>query len=159
MTTQINIDGKSITRVLAIGAVTLGVGAAAFFGGQTTRMDDTAVAAVKSNAVEQAIKATRAEDASILADKLAAQKTRSDRAQRKAVRKQRRITRRNERKRAERLSDTARNQGYSSGNSAGYGAGHSAGYSEGDSDGYSEGLEDAEPQQCSNDIDVPLPYC
>ena len=52
---QINIDGRSVTRVLAVAAATIGVGAAAFFGGQTTRMDDTAIAGVKHRAVESAV--------------------------------------------------------------------------------------------------------
>ena len=26
-------------------------------------------------------------------------------------------------------------------------------------EGYFDGLDDAEPMQCSNDLDVPLPYC
>ena len=100
---QINIDGRSVTRVLAVAAATIGVGAAAFFGGQTTRMNDTAVASVKHEAVEKAVTAAKAEDAIVLTEKLANAK----RHEREAVRKARRQTRKNERKRADKLATTA----------------------------------------------------
>jgi hypothetical protein len=161
---QINIDGRSVTRVLAVAAATIGVGASAFFGGQATRMDDTAVASVKSEAVTKAVKAAKAEDAIVLNDRLTDAKHKAARHERKAVRKMRRETRKRERKRADKLAGEARSQGYGAGNSAGYSAGHTdghaEGYSEGDADGYSEGLDDASSEPCSDDPEVTsLPYC
>ena len=135
---QINIDGRSVTRVLAVAAATIGVGAAAFFGGQSMRMDDTAVASVKTEAVEKAVTAAKAEDAIVLTDKLAAAKTHEKRA----VRKTRRTTRRNERRRAKRIADKAQQEGYASGNSAGYSSGNAAGHAAGKEEGYEEGSAD-----------------
>ena len=42
---------------------------------------------------------------------------------------------------------------------AGYSSGHAQGHASGEVEGYFGGLDDAEPTQCSNDPDVPLPYC
>ena len=155
---QINIDGRSVTRVLAVAAATIGVGAAAFFGGQTTRMDDTAIAGVKHNAVESAVEKVERTHAAELA--IFRREAKDDKA--RAIRKTRRVTRKNERKRAARLADKARNEGYSSGNTAGYGAGHSAGKEEGEVEGYSDGYDDAVEfsEPCSDDPEVTsLPYC
>jgi hypothetical protein len=137
----INIDGRVIKRVFAIVAATLGVGAAAFFGGQATRMNDDAVASQKQVAVTIAVGKVRADA-----------KVHERHAVRKAIRKTRTKTRTTERKRATRLSDQARNNGYASGNSAGYSSGHSA--------GESEGINKASDELvCSDDSDVALPSC
>ena len=54
----------------------------------------------------------------------------------------------------------AEQRGYSSGNSAGYSAGTSAGYTSGRSDGIDEGIDTASDElTCSDDLDVPLPFC
>ena len=37
--------------------------------------------------------------------------------------------------------------------------GYSSGHAEGEEEGYTDGYDEAEPTQCSNDPDVPLPYC
>jgi len=167
-----DINGRSISRGFAVVGISLAVGAGAFFGGQSTRMDDTAIASQRSNAVEIAVdsavsKADKAHSAELVDTKLAA-RDHEKRTVRKAIRKTRRVTRKTERKRAAKLIERARSEGYSSGNSAGYGAGHSAGrtegyndgeaegYHNGEAEGYSDGLDDG---ACSNDPDVPLPYC
>src|SRR5829696_6565574 len=113
---QINIDGRSIVRVLAVGAATIGVGAATFFGGQATRMDDTAVASVKTQAVDEAVK----EVETAHAKELAIFRREAKQEKRSAVRQARRQTRRDERYRAENLATDARNEGYATGNSAGF---------------------------------------
>ena len=168
----INISGRNTLRIAAAIAATIGVGAAAFFGGTNTRMSDDAVASQKTvavktavekteneNAVEKAIEIDGVKDAAALHEK---------RAVKRAVRK--------ERKRAERLAETARNEGYSDGSVAGYGSGHSAGYSEGESEGFDEGMDTgyaegesegfeegmdtaSDDLDCSDDPDVALPYC
>ncbi len=103
---QINIDGRSIVRVLAVGAATIGVGAATFFGGQSTRIDDTAVASVKTQAVDKAVKEVETAHATELAIFPA-----RPAGERSAVREARRQTRRNERHRADKLATDARNEG------------------------------------------------
>jgi hypothetical protein len=149
----VQIDGRSITRITAVIAATLGVGAAAFFGGQTTRMNDTAVASVKHDAVEEALdKADRTHAAEMAM-------LRRDAKQEKqhAVRKVRRETRRNERKRATNLAERARNEGYSSGNGAGYASGSAAGHEAGKEDGIATASDELD---CSDDVDVTwLPPC
>jgi hypothetical protein len=137
----INIDGRAMKRVSAIAAATLGVGAAAFFGGQATRMNDDAVASQKQVAVATAVGKVRA-DAKL--------------HERGAVRKAIHKTRKTERKRATRLSDQARNNGYASGNSAGYSSGQSDGYSAGESEGINKASDEL---YCSDDSDVALPAC
>lgn len=155
---QINIDGRAIRRAATATAAIVGVGAATFIGGQTTRMGDDARASERIDAVHVAVdKAEHEADAELSAAKLAA-KAHEKAAVKKAVK---RAVKR-ERKHAERQADQARSEGYASGNSTGYGAGRSAGYDEGNADGeasgYEDGLDDgAEP--CSNDVDVDLPYC
>jgi hypothetical protein len=56
-----------------------------------------------------------------------------------------------------------KNAGYSSGQSAGYASGSSAGrtegFTQGHNQGFSEGAASAPPRACSNDPQVPLPYC
>ncbi len=152
----INISGRNILRIAAATAATIGVGAAAFFGGTSTRMSDDAVASQKTVAVKTAVQKTENEHAIEIdgvKDAAAAHERRTvKRAVKKAVKK--------ERKRAQRLADTARNEGYSNGSAAGYGSGHSAGYSEGESDGFENGIDTASDDvECSDDPDVPLPYC
>src|SRR3954470_6963793 len=124
---QINIDGRAIRRAATATAAIVGVGAATFFGGQTTRMSDDARASERSTAVHVAVERTQHDaDAKLSAAKLDA-KAHEKAAVKKAVKK----AVKHERKHAERQADQARSEGYSSGNSAGYGAGHSAGYDEG----------------------------
>ena len=153
---QINIDGKSVTRVLAIAAATVGVGAAAFFGGTATRMSDDAVANAKTKAAATAVESNTedlerkhsSEVISITADLKAEQHE----AVKKAIKK----TLKKERKRAEKLAEQARNEGYSSGNTAGYASGNAAGHSA----GVEEGIETASDElSCSDDLDVDLPPC
>ena len=155
--TTINIDGRALTRFAAITAATIGVGAAAFFGGQTTRMSDTAVAREATGAVKIALaKAESKRQAELVIFRSEAKQH-----ERRAVRSAKRATRKNERRRAAKLAERARNQGYSSGNANGFSAGHSSGYDEGNSEGYDEGLDDAsDALDCSDDPDVTdLPYC
>ncbi len=154
--TTINIDGRALTRFAVAVAASLIVGAVGFFVGQTTRMSDTAVAGVKSEATADAVKATKAEDAIALHDKLAAAKTVAARHERKAVGKVRRVTRRNERKRAARLAEKARTDGVSAGYNSGFGAGNSTGHEAGVQDGIEEATDEV---TCSDDPDAPLPYC
>jgi len=149
---QINIHGRSIVRVLAVGAATVGVGAATFFGGQSTRMDNTAVAAVKHQAVDNAVK----EVETAHAKQLAIFRADAAKDKREAVRHAKRETRRNERNRAEKLSDHAREHGYSSGNAAGYTNGETAGHESGVKDGIDEASDELD---CSDDSDVSLPAC
>jgi hypothetical protein len=164
----IQIDGRSMLRATGVVAATIGVGAAAFFGGQTTRLSDDARASERQDAVQVAVEKVENENAVELAGVKQDAREHEKRAVKKAVKK--------ERKRAEKQAERARNEGYSAGNSAGYGAGHSAGYSEGEdagysdgsadgysdgsADGYEDGLDDASDEvTCSDDPDVPLPYC
>lgn len=156
----INIDGQGLIRVAAIAAATVGVGAAAFFGGQTTRMSDEARANERQDAVAAAVQKAEKQNAVEMAE----MKQAAREHERKAVRKAKRSTRKLERKRAEQKAERARSEGYSAGNTAGYGAGHSAGYSDGESSGrtagYEEGIDAASDDlTCSDDPDVALPYC
>ena len=116
----ININGRTILRVTA---ATIGVGAAAFFGGQTTRMSDDAIASQKTIAVDTAVKQADEEHAAEVVELTADLRAEKRAAVNSAVKR----TVKNERKRAEKLADTARDEGYASGNTAGYGAGHSSG--------------------------------
>jgi flagellar biosynthesis/type III secretory pathway protein FliH len=138
----INIDGRTVTRTAAIAAATLGVGAAAFFGGTATRMSDDARASEKATAVEIAV--TKADTRRKI--ELAVVKKADLQRERKHVKKMVRKTVKRERNRAEKLAETARNEGYTDGSAAGYGSGHSAGkaegYSEGEADGYESGSVD-----------------
>ena len=121
-------------------------------------MGDEAVANAKSKTEAQAIKATKAEDAIVLANKVVAVKKAAKRQQSKAVHKAIRKTRTSERKRAAKLAEKARTEG----TSAGYNSGHSQGYNEGNSQGYLDGLDDGatEYPSCSDDPSVTdLPYC
>ena len=152
----INISGRNILRVAAAIAATIGVGAAAFFGGTSTRMSDDAVASQKTVAVKAAVDKTENENAIEKAIEIDGVKdaaaVHEKRAVKRAVKK--------ERKRAQKLAETARNQGYSDGSVAGYSSGHSAGYSEGESEGFEDGMDTASDDlACSDDPDVPLPYC
>lgn len=159
---QINIDGKTVTRIAAVSAATLGVGAAAFFGGTATRMSDDARASEKTTAVQVAVNHADVEHKIEVAAIKKADWTREHKHVKNAVKKAKAKTIKQQRKRAEKLAERARSEGYSSGNTAGYGAGHSAGYSEGDADGYVDGLDDGatEYPTCSDDPDVSdLPYC
>jgi flagellar biosynthesis/type III secretory pathway protein FliH len=141
--TTINVDGRSVTRVLAVSAATLGVGAAAFFGGQSTRMGDTARAGERRDAVQVAVAKVEKDNAMKIVDLKQLAHAHEKVAVKKAVRKTRRATRKAERARAAKLIDRARNEGYNSGNSAGFGAGHSAGKEEGKTEGYDSGFDDA----------------
>jgi len=157
---QINIDGRSIVRVLAVGAATVGVGAATFFGGQSTRMDNTAVASVKHEAVDKAVKEVETAHAA----ELATFRREAKQDRRDAVRQARRETRSNDRHRAEKLADQARNQGYATGNSVGYSSGNAVGKEEGKQqgkeEGKEEGIEEASDElTCSDDSDADLPAC
>ena len=142
MTVQITRRGA--LRAAAIVGVSVGMGAAAFFGGQATRMSDEAHAAKQNvavhTAVTSAVKSTKQADAKVLDTKLHELAAKAERHERKAVRNARRATRANERKRAERLA----NEAYSNGSSAGYSSGHDQGkqegYNEGAVDGYITGL-------------------
>jgi len=152
----INIDGQGLIRLAAITAATVGVGAAAFFGGQTTRMSDEARANERQDSVAAAVQKADKQNAVEMAE----MKQAAREHERKAVRKAVRSTRKLERKRAAKKAERARSEGYSAGNSAGYGAGHPAGYSDGESSGYEEGIDDASDDlTCSDDPDVALPYC
>ena len=156
---KINIEmtkpsAQAVRRIAAVAAATIGVGAAAFFGGQSLRMNDDAVANAKTIAVSSAIAETKLEADEHLENVLERSRAAHKRETRKTVRDVRRRTRRAERRAADKREEEARSAGYSSGNSAGFSSGHA----EGESEGYSEGLDDgAEP--CSNDLDVPLPFC
>jgi hypothetical protein len=129
-------------RLSAVIAATIGVGAAAFFGGQAMRMSDDARADERNNAVQTAVSKVRQDDAIKLANEMQDAKSHERDAVRKARIKAKRATRKTERKRADRVSTQARSEGYSSGTSAGFSAGHSAGASEGYSDGYGDGSLD-----------------
>jgi hypothetical protein len=145
--TTVNIDGRAFTRFTVAVIAALIVGVVGYFVGQSTRMSDTAVAGVKNEATAGAIKATKAESAIVLANRVIAVKKAAKRHERKAVRKVRRVTRRNERKRAAKLAEKARSEGVNAGYGSGYGAGntagHAAGYDEGSVDGYVEGSDDS----------------
>jgi hypothetical protein len=156
----INIDTHALRRFAAATAAIAGVGAAAFFGGQTTRMSDEARANERHAATTAAVAKADERHAAELATVKVDAKTHERKAVKRAIK--------GERKRAERLAATARSEGYSAGNSAGYGAGHSDGYSEGNEEGYSEGNEEgveegieqaSDELECSDDLDVPLPFC
>ena len=131
-------------------------------------MSDDAVASQKTVAVKIAVEKTENENAIEKAIEIDGVKdaaaVHEKRAVKRAVKK--------ERKRAERLAETARNEGYSDGSVAGYGSGHTAGYSrasevdegwkvaEGESEGFEDGMDTASDDlDCSDDPDVPLPYC
>jgi hypothetical protein len=140
---------------LTIGAVVAlgGIGAGAFFGGQTTRMSDSARAAERSTAVNVAVTRTKRQDAATLTVRLA--------AQRKAAKKDERIALRRLHKKdvknAQQLADEARNQGFSAGDSAGYNNGYSSGHDTGVEDGLVQGSDQL---TCSDDPDVYwLPPC
>jgi uncharacterized protein HemX len=152
----IKIDGRSTLRAVAAIAATIGVAAAAFFGGQATRLNDQAVASQEQAAVTAAIRKADREHAVEMAAKIADTKEAAQSHERKEVRRAKRATRKRERRRATRLSDQARSEGYANGNSAGFASGHSTGYDEGESDGIEKASDDL---TCSDDPDVPLPYC
>jgi hypothetical protein len=144
----INIDGRSTTRAAAVIAATIGVGAAAFFGGQTTRMSDEARAGERHGAVSAAVEKVENDNAVEIAGIKQAARDHETKAVKKAVMR----TVKQERERAEKISEQARNEGYASGNSAGYGAGHSA--------GVDEGIDEASDELvCSDDADADLPSC
>ena len=156
----INISGRNILRVAAATAATIGVGAAAFFGGSSTRMSDDAVASQKTVAVKTAVEKTENENAIEKAIEIDGVKDAAAVHEKRAVKRAIKKAVKKERKRAERLADTARNEGYSDGNVAGYSSGHSTGYSEGESEGFEDGMDTASDDlECSDDPDVPLPYC
>jgi hypothetical protein len=156
----IDVNGRTMLRAAAIAAAAVGVGAASFFGGQATRMDDTARANERRDAVNLAVAKADNEHAAQLAEVRLDAKAHEKRAVKRAVKR----TMKKERKRAAKLAERARSEGYSSGNTAGYGAGHSAGYSEGNEAGVEEGIDEgidiaSDDLTCSDDPDVPLPYC
>jgi flagellar biosynthesis/type III secretory pathway protein FliH len=148
----INIDGRKAMRISAVVATTIGIGAAAFFGGQQTRMSDDAVAAQKQVATE-----TVQHRADVKLERTqAADRAHEVESVRKARIKAKRETRKIERKRAAKLAEKAREQGYSTGNSVGFSTGHSAGYSEGEVEGVNKASDEL---TCSDDSDVDLPAC
>jgi flagellar biosynthesis/type III secretory pathway protein FliH len=164
-----NINAHTLRRIAAVTAATVGVGAAAFFGGQATRMSDSARANERNVAVLSTTAKLNSQHADEMASAAKAAKAHERHAIRKAIKA--------ERKRAAKLAERARSEGYSSGNSAGYASGNSAGYASGNSagyasghsDGYSEGNDDGYTEgnlqatthpTCSDDPDVTdLPYC
>ena len=138
-----------MTTVLALAAT----GTAAFFAGQGTRMSDGRV--TEKLAEQGSRDARRAKIHEAGAVKAA--KTEQRAADRKAFRR-----------RLRKATADARAAGYSSGNAAGYSSGNAAGYSAGSSAGYEsgrdtgvqEGINEATDELvCSDDSDVPLPYC
>lgn len=154
--TTVNIDGRALTRFTVAVIAALIVGVVGYFVGQGTRMGDEAVASAKSKSAADAVKATKAEDAIVLANKVVAVKRTAKKHERKAVRKVRRVTRRNERKRAAKLAEKARAEG----TSAGWSSGNASGYSAGHSTGVEEGIDEASDElSCSDDSDVALPAC
>ena len=151
---------KRTGRFAAIGALVLAVLATGLIfttnhvQAQYKERDDRYVAlAIKTDRDEEAatLAASRAEDVAVK-DAVSAEKKRSERVIKRVVRKMKRSARR---KMNEAYAKGQRD-GYSSGNAAGYSAGHSSGRDE----GYSEGMDEASDDlTCSDDPDVPLPYC
>jgi hypothetical protein len=140
---------------LTAGAVVAlaGAGAGAFFGGQATRISDSARAAERGKAVTAAVARTQRQDAATLKAKLAAQARAAKKHERTALRK----LHKKDVKNAAHLADEARSQGYSAGSSAGYNSGYGSGHDSGLQDGLIEGSDQL---ACSDDPDVYwLPPC
>jgi septal ring factor EnvC (AmiA/AmiB activator) len=129
-------------RTAAIIGATVGTGAAAFFGGQATRMSDDAIAAQRTTAVEHAVDRTEAQAERELDAKVRELAEAAMRHEHAAVRNARRATRKAERKRAARRAAEAREAGYSSGQSVGYSSGYGSGHSAGEAEGYTDGAVD-----------------
>jgi hypothetical protein len=151
---------KRTARIAAIGALVLAVLAAGLtlttnhVQAQYKQRDDRyAALAITTDRDEKAatLAASRAKDTAVN-DAVAAEKRRSERVIKRVVRKMKRSARR----KMDEAYAKGQRDGYSSGNAAGYSAGHSSGRDE----GYSEGMEEASDDlACSDDPDVPLPYC
>ncbi|MDA0160403.1 hypothetical protein OM076_09010 [Solirubrobacter ginsenosidimutans] len=151
---------KRTARIAAIGALVMALLATGLtlttnhVQAQYKQRDDRyAALAIKTDRDEQAamLAASRAQDAAVK-DAVAVEKKRSARVIKRVVRKMKRSGRR----KVNEAYAKGQRDGYSSGNAAGYNAGHSTGRDE----GYSEGLEEASDDlSCSDDPDVPLPYC
>lgn len=140
---------------LTAGAVVAlaGTGAGAFFGGQTTRMSDSARAAERNGAVSVAVARTKRQDTATLNARLAAQAKAAKKRERAALRK----LHKKDVKHAEQLAAEARSQGYSAGDSAGYNSGYGSGHDTGVQDGLVQGSDSL---TCSDDADVYwLPPC
>lgn len=158
MTIQIS-GRKLLVGVLAIMMIAA-AGYIAFLVGQMTRITEADATARTNTQVERAIERTVEADVKKADARVAATK----RADNKRL--DTRVHRLNKmwRGRLSRAKDEARRAGeaagYSSGQSEGYSSGQSAGFSSGHSAGVDEGIEQASDElDCSDDLDVPLPFC
>lgn len=135
--------GAVLAVVLIAGAVLVG---------QSTRKSDSQIAIERQQAVGTAVSATQRQAAiekqGAVEDAVTTQQ-RHDQA----------VTRR-VRRRLQRSADRRAQQSYTQGQATGYSSGQADGYQNGQRTGYQDGMHDATDQvTCSDDPDVPLPYC
>lgn len=143
----IEIDTRRVYRGAVATVALAGIGAGAFFGGQSTRMSNTARAAQRNAAITVAVNRTKRQDAATLHTRLVAEAKAAKRHEEKALSK----LHKKDVKNANKLASEARSQGYSAGNSAGYSNGQADGYGQGTSDGYNSGYFDGSFDTCVYD--------
>jgi hypothetical protein len=156
----IHISGRKLL-VAALAVVMIAVACfIAFLAGQTTRVTEADADSRARTAVQRAVERTRTEET---AKRNADVKSAQTAARKHETRRVKRINR-TWRKRLARETEQARqagiDSGYASGQSVGFVSGKEEGEEEGFEEGVEEGLEEASDDLvCSDDPDVPLPFC
>ena len=136
--------------------VVLAAGVGGFFLGQSSRKSDEVVATERAAAVSRAVAAKGAQDKKLRLRIMERQETRLKARNRSVTR---RVVRR-----LKKAMERRANQAYASGTSAGFSSGRNAGVAAGREEGLEEGIQEginvaSDDLTCSDDPDVPLPYC
>lgn len=139
-----------LVPILVLAILATGVGG--YFLGQSTRKSDDVVVSERAAAVSRAVAAKGAEDKKLRLRIMERQEARLKARNRSVTR---RVVRR-----LKKAMERRANQAYASGSSAGFSSGRNAGVNEGREEGIQEGIAVASDEvTCSDDPDVPLPYC
>lgn len=139
---------RVIAMTLGTIIVATGLLAAGFFLGQSTRKSDEQVARERAVAVRVAVERKGAEDKQLRIRMMERQEAKLKARHRSVIR---RVVRK-----LKKSGDRRAQQAFASGNASGFSSGRQQGFD----DGVDEGIERASDEVvCSDDPDVPLPYC